>query len=81
MVQLLMDRIRPSNLAHRTLAHALIRLLTARSNIGLAGGAALRLLAQWRLLRGHGLGSISMHVRRHDPDLPHRARMPCTQAW
>ena len=68
MVQLQMDRIRASNLAHRTLAHALVRLLTARSNLGLAGGAALHLLAQWRLLCGHGLG---MHVRRHDPDLPH----------
>ena len=68
MVQLLMDRIRPSNLAHRTLAHALVRLLTLHSNRGLAGCAALHLLAQWRLLCGHGLG---MHVRRHDPDLPH----------
>ena len=68
MVQLQMDRIRPSNLAHRTLAHALVRLLTARSNLGVACGAALRLPAQWRLLYGHGLG---MHVRRHDPDLPH----------
>ena len=68
LVQLYMDRIRAANLAHRTLAHALVRLLTLCSNLGLAGGAALRLLAQFRLLCGHGLG---LHVRHHDPDLPH----------
>ena len=68
MVQLHMDRDRASNLAHRTLAHALVRLLTLCSILKVAGGAALRLPAQWRLLYGHGLG---MHVRRHDPYLPH----------
>ena len=45
MVELHMDRIRPSNLAHRTFAHALARLLTLRSMLGVAGGAARHLLA------------------------------------
>ena len=67
-------RIRPSNLAHRTLTHALARLLTLHSNLGLAGGAALHLLAQSRLL--YGMASACMCAA-----MTPISRMPCPQAW